>query len=104
MIERKYGFTMEKNEQGVIIKITGSLDQSVKVGDNVVSNGRIFVPRGTPGVVKKIHPVFEGGRTTDVIEILFEGEESTYMMKFKDMEIPPLPQMQFKMSLELESK
>ena len=62
-------------------------DAKIMIGQIVVSNGRIFHPRGTKGVVKKIHRPHTEWLTSDIFEVLFKNEKSTSFMKFKDLEL-----------------
>lgn len=79
------GYILEK-DGGKIIAITpvGST-HTIRVGQEVVANGRMFFPAGTKGKVIKIYEPHTEGLTSDVIEVQFEGEPCGSFMKFKDL-------------------
>lgn len=79
------GFFFE-HQYSMLISATYGL-RTIRLGQIVVSNGRIFHPRGTKGVVKKIHRPHTEGLTSDIFEVLFKNEKSTSFMKFKDLEL-----------------
>ncbi|MFA6428520.1 MAG: hypothetical protein WCW02_03165 [Candidatus Buchananbacteria bacterium] len=62
---------------------------TIKRGQKVQSNGRIFTPNGTPGKIVRIHNPEGKGLTSDVLEVKFRGYKNTYMMKSKDLILNP---------------
>ena len=64
----------------------------ISVGQIVTSNGRFIPPKGTKGIVQKIHIPFTDGCSTDVFDVLFEwgGRKHVASMKIKDLVIKDL--------------
>ena len=58
---------------------------SVEVGQEVVSNGRFCVPNGTVGYVSQIHEPYTRHFSSNVIEVMWEGDPCGMCMKFKDL-------------------
>lgn len=56
----------------------------IEVGQRVISSGRI-VAKGMGGIVIKLYIPFQGYRTSDVIKVLFDGENFPRSVKFKDI-------------------
>ncbi len=84
MKERKFGFDIERDEDGTITVLTFG-GQSLQVGSTVKANGRFSVPAGTVGEVVHFLEPYESPNTTDIIMVLFEGRRSPEPMKFKDL-------------------
>jgi hypothetical protein len=63
-------------------------DREVKIGQRVVSNGRYpeFAKEGVSGIVTKLDEPHTDGRTTDVINVWFEGNAYPHYMKFRDLQ------------------
>ncbi|MDO8569819.1 MAG: hypothetical protein Q7R89_03575 [bacterium] len=77
-----------KSKRGVI-RISNIM-RSVRIGQLVTASGRQYrVPKGTVGIVTKIVIPFNDGRTSDVIAVWFEGCDTSYFMKFEDLELEP---------------
>lgn len=69
-----------------IVRISSDASKSVRLGQLVKSNGRFFVAAGTIGIVIAIHVPYEGGHTSNVIEVWFEGQLTSSRMKFRDLQ------------------
>ncbi len=69
-----------------IVAITYS-SKTVRLGQEVRASGRIFKEAGTVGKVIDLRTPFENGLTSDVIVVLFEGDDFPYYMKFKDLDL-----------------
>lgn len=80
---RKNSFDLTKEDGGRIISAVYS-GREVKLGQKVCSNGRIFVPDGTMGIVVCIREPGDG-LTSNIFEVWFEGEPSATLMKTKDL-------------------
>ncbi len=79
------GYILEK-DGGKIIAITpAGSTHTIRVGQEVVANGRMFFPAGTKGKVIKIYEPHAERLTSDVIGVQFEGESCCSFMKFKDL-------------------
>lgn len=76
-----FGFV--KNDGGQIVSAVYS-GREIKLGQKIVSNGRIFVSDGTVGIVVRIHEPGDG-LTSNIFEIWFEGQHGSSMMKTKDI-------------------
>lgn len=72
---------------GRIVSVKSN-DREVKIGQRVFSNGRYpeFAKEGVSGIVVKLHEPHTDGRTTDVINVWFEGNSRDNAMKFKDLQ------------------
>lgn len=73
--------------QGRIIAVTYG-NRRIEVRDRVIANGRMFVEAGRLGSVTAIHLPHREGRTSDIIDVLFDGsgeEPIPAHMKFKDL-------------------
>lgn len=79
---RKNSFDLTKEDSGRIISAEHS-GREVKLGQKVFSNGRIFVPDGTIGIVVKIHEPGDG-LTSNIFDVWFEGSLDSFLMKMKD--------------------
>lgn len=65
-----------------------------RLGQRVHANGRIFVPKGTLGIITMIHQPFsdrgrEGPHTNNILKVYFEGQTNALDMKPKDLEPYP---------------
>ena len=80
---RKNSFDLTKNDGGHIISAVFS-GREIKLGQKVHSNGRIFVPDGTMGIVVEIHEP-GGDLTSNIFDVWFEGEPGPSLMKTKDL-------------------
>lgn len=80
---RKNSFDLTKDDGGRIISAEHS-GREVKLGQKVFSNGRIFVPDGTIGIVVKIHEPGDG-LTSNIFDVWFEGSLDSSLMKTKDL-------------------
>lgn len=78
------GYILEKEGERFISISNGVC--KIKLGDTVISNGRIFAPKGTKGIVVEIDLPFVVHRTVDVIAVEWESEPGcSSFMKFKDL-------------------
>jgi len=77
------GFTLELQKDK--IASIEHMGKKICVGQLVIANGRIFKPAGTLGVVVRLHWPYKSGLTSDIIEVVFEGNSETHFMKFKDL-------------------
>ncbi|MBI5150952.1 MAG: hypothetical protein HZA34_00040 [Candidatus Pacebacteria bacterium] len=80
---QKGSFSFVKNDGGQIVSAVYS-GKEIKLGQKVYSNGRIFVPAGTIGIVVEIHEPGDG-LTSNIFDVWFEGEPSATLMKTKDL-------------------
>ena len=78
------GYILEKDENNNIQAIISPMGKKIEVGQRVISNGR-FYSYGLSGIVMNISPPYIDDRTSDVIEVLFDGEEIPVLVKFKDL-------------------
>lgn len=85
------GYTLEKEDERFISVSWGV--RKIKLGDTVISNGRIFVPKGIKGVVVRIFEPFTRELSTDVIAVQWEGREDENFMKFKDFDWEAMKRM-----------
>ncbi|MDO8590615.1 MAG: hypothetical protein Q7R65_01410 [bacterium] len=69
----------------VLFGIAG-IGRKIRLGDRVYSNGRIFAPKGTLGIVVGLHMPGESGHTSNIIQVWFEGFSGTRDMKTKDLQ------------------
>ncbi|MCX6752960.1 MAG: hypothetical protein NTW62_01265 [Candidatus Nomurabacteria bacterium] len=84
--ETKGGYIIEITPiKKIILSITSTGGNILKLNDIVVSNGRVAVPKGTKGRVVEIDEPFKDGSTDNVIFCEFE-DGTSYDMKFKDLE------------------
>jgi hypothetical protein len=81
-----HGHTVRRYIGGIATQcqINGSV--VVHLGQRVYSNGRFGPPAGTIGIVAGIDIPGENGRSTNIIEVWFEGEQSPLHMKTKDLQ------------------
>ena len=90
---------VEKDSGGKIVAIQTSeinFESRIELGDMVVSNGRIFVPAGTKGIVVGFGEQFIGSRTNNVIDVVWENSsypECPDSMKYKDLDIEALKKL-----------
>jgi hypothetical protein len=97
-IEEHYGYNVTwgalaysgKVQEGTerIVSIQ-NFEASVSLGQLVTANGRFGATRGARGLVIKLHVPNTEGRTTDIIDCLFEAvmrEPRMIIMKFKDLD------------------
>lgn len=78
------GKSLETQERVVTIQHG---ETTIRLGQSVVANGR-YLPIGTRGLVVALHVPHTKGRTTDVVDCLFEAEMREPIlaaMKFKDL-------------------
>jgi len=78
------GFTVEYKE-GQIIAITAAGGRKIRLGQTITANGRFGGKKGIKGIVEVICEPYSGGRTSDVIDVQFSGDEELTHMKFKDI-------------------
>lgn len=71
----------------LIIGVMFNSDHVYQPGQLVRASGSIFIPKGTLGMIVKIHRPSTGGRTSDILEVHFEGGRYSYLMKAKDLEV-----------------
>ncbi len=90
----KDGFLFEREQsvlngsprgQGLLVAVS-NCGRRIELGQLVVSNGRFSVPRGRRGIVIRINLLYEKGRTSDILEVHFEGDHYPSIMKLKDLE------------------
>lgn len=82
-----YIFTTFDENGGPILSVKhGQVE--IKLGQRVYSNGRIWYPAGTLGLVVNIRLPFERGRSYDILDVFFEGDSTSAHMKFKDLQLP----------------
>lgn len=72
------------NRKREIISFTTNLGVTLSVGEEIIANGRIFVPKGTKGVLKKI---LDPKHSTAIFSVLWSGENHPSNMKTKDMDL-----------------
>jgi len=71
---------------GVIVAIERD-GRKLQVNDRVMAlENDLLVGKGTPGVITVIHEPGEEFLTSDLIEVVFEGEVGSYFMKLKELE------------------
>jgi hypothetical protein len=87
------GFIIEKTLAGVILSIRDFIGQTVKVNDEVVSNGR-SLSKGVKARVIQINTPYQGAHSSDVICCLVNSTESDSsvdsticFLKFEDLEL-----------------
>lgn len=56
------------------------------LGKTVTSNGRLDIPKGTPGMVIGLHEPISQGEIITVAEVMFEGRPNPSDIGFKDIE------------------
>jgi len=59
--------------------------QAISLGQEVRASMGCSLPQATRGVVVKIHRPHENGRTSDVIDVIWEGEICPTATKFKEI-------------------
>jgi len=81
-----HGHTVRRYIGGIVTQcqINGSV--VVHLCQRVYSNGRFGPPAGTMGIVAGIDIPGENSRSTNIIEVWFEGEQSPLHMKTKDLQ------------------
>ncbi len=84
MKSKVFGGSVLEAEGKNIKAIISLWGRMIEVGQRVISNGRVY-PDGLGGMVVKIHQPYEGGKTSDVIEVLFDGDDYPISLKFKDL-------------------
>lgn len=62
----------------------------VRVGDEVIANGRFGAPEGTNGIVMSLQEPFTNGLTYDVIGVAWMGRGTVQDMKLKDLDLQKL--------------
>lgn len=82
-VELNGGYTIERTLADVILSITNSTGNTIKLNDTVVANGRIFVPKGMEGRLVQIDEPSFGH--SDVLWCDF-GDNGCHSLKFKDLE------------------
>ena len=85
IFEESYGFILTWSSQGGRIIAIKQILREIKLGQRVYSNGNFAASTGTLGLVVAITPPFKNGRTTDIIQVWFEGDSSPSDMKFTDL-------------------
>ena len=86
------GYILELDSSSTIVDITKnwvyySLNKILRLNDEVVANGRIFVPKGTRGKVTKILQPYSRSYTSDIICVDFHDGKGLCSMKFKDLDL-----------------
>ena len=56
-------------------------------GQEVVANGSMHVLPGRVGIIQHLTEPHTEGHTTDVLEVLFDGESCAFPMKPKDLDL-----------------
>lgn len=75
---------VEKDNGGRIV--SAQIDgRKVNLGQKVFSNGRMSIPNGTVGIIVEINEPYTDGRTSNILEVWFEGYREPYSMKTKDI-------------------
>ncbi len=59
--------------------------REIRLGQRVYANGRFGAEDGTLGLVTNLATPFSGCRTSDIIDVWFEGFDSAISMKAKDL-------------------
>lgn len=77
-------FTIKRNIGGICTQCRINGTTVVNLGQKVFSNGRFGVPDDIMGLVVKINLPGDG-RSSDIIDVWFEGEHNPLHMKFKDL-------------------
>ena len=77
------GFLIHKDD-GLIISISLG-NQSVRLRQKVISNGRFCIPENTIGFVAHLRQPYTQGWTSNVIEVQWEEDFPSMNMKFKDL-------------------
>ena len=82
------GFALEINNNNKIFSVSPNcgLGPTIKVGQEVKSNGRWMINGGTKGTVVEIFEPFAKGYTDNIISVLFYFHDFPLRMKFKDLE------------------
>jgi hypothetical protein len=81
-----HGHTVRRNIGGIATQCQINGSSVVHLGQKVYANGRFGPADGTLGIVVGIDIPGENGRSTDIIEVWFEGEQSPLHMKTKDLQ------------------
>ncbi len=83
-----YNGKPEGEGQIVAVSIAGVTPRyRIGLGQLVFANGRYLVENGRLGIVVKIFLSFEEGRTTDILDVHFEGLRNACRIKFKDLDL-----------------
>ena len=87
-VVRRSGCDVTKDGKRIVAVLFGiaGIGRNIELGQKVYSNGRIFAPKGTLGIVVGLHMPSESGRTSNIIEVWFEGFQNTREMKLKDLQ------------------
>lgn len=78
-------FAITRNIGGICTQCRVNDRTVVNLGQKVYSNGKFGTPNGTMGLVVGIHLPGDG-RTSNIIDVWFEGEHIPLHMKFKDLQ------------------
>ena len=82
--EEVNGFFLERETGGVYYSIRNNRARAER-GQVVIANGKFGAKEGTRGIVIKIHRPYANGKTSNVIEVHFEGHRFSHHMKFHDL-------------------
>lgn len=69
---------------GKVASISFPFKKTFSVGDEVISNGRFFIPKGEKGFIIEIKKPFKNGRTTNILSVIFPNY-GIFDMKPKDL-------------------
>ncbi len=82
--EDVHGYILERHENGTCVLAISHGGYRIYRGKMVISNGR-FAPKGRRGIVIEINVPYSNDKTSNVIEVHFEDENSARLMKFRDL-------------------
>ena len=87
-------YRFKSHPEGIVVRIEEDVDADgpaakfVRIGQLVKASGLDNnFPRGITGIVIAINIPLEGGRSSDVIEVRFEGTLHAHYVKFKDLQL-----------------
>ncbi len=85
----KYLIYTIKNHDGKIIAIRSCEDNvlsELRIGDEVVSNGKSWIGSGTTGKVIGFNKPGANGSHSEIIQVVWKGNEFKSDMKYKDLD------------------
>lgn len=85
MKEIRDGFELELREDGTIIKITYTEGRTIRLGQRVTSNGAHGIPKGRRGIVVGLCRPGLNNRTSNVIDVIWDGATFSIGVKFKEL-------------------
>ncbi|HLD86382.1 MAG TPA: hypothetical protein VJA28_02905 [Patescibacteria group bacterium] len=85
--QKRSGFTLsiDPHTKSVVSVTDHSKKFSVGIGQLVRASGKRGASKGTTGTVTCIHLPFSGQRTTNILDVKFEGAQTSKPLKFEDL-------------------